>query len=295
MGYNNFQLTEAEVDRIKAKNARKAIRAYIKQHGSEPNDISSFYTATNAELEHYRRVIYAEQMTSGDELTPYAIESIVTHVYNKTYVGTHSDFNGTATIKYVDNTVHVKFNIPGSELFDPTISGGEWDGGEIDDDDKWVFDFKFNEGSNLVQITDGVHTWSISAIIDSTVLEAETYKPLRFKFNDGSYENFDVSTYSEYFFADSLIFEPNEVFQGRIEFDESLVSSANPVVTSVEERIIHENPHAQDGGIVFNQGGYDLYGKFQDGEDWNASWDLTFTFADGSAYHILIYFQYGGN
>ena len=66
MSYNQFQLTEAEIDRIKAKNAKKAIRAYIKQHGSEPNDISSYYTATNAELEHYRSVIYAEQMTSGD-------------------------------------------------------------------------------------------------------------------------------------------------------------------------------------------------------------------------------------
>jgi hypothetical protein len=61
MTYNQFQLTEAEVDRIKAKNARKAIRAYIKQHGTEPSDISSYYTVSNAELEHYRRIIYAQK------------------------------------------------------------------------------------------------------------------------------------------------------------------------------------------------------------------------------------------
>lgn len=106
MSYNEFQLTEAEVDRIKAKNAKKAIRAYIKQHGTEPSDISSYYTVSNTELEHYRRIIYAEQMTSEDseQATGY---NVMDYLFSDGSISPTLDSNKTPVAICVIPTSHM--------------------------------------------------------------------------------------------------------------------------------------------------------------------------------------------
>lgn len=66
--YADFRLTEKQIQSIKETNRRKLIAAYIKEHGIEPDsEISkSFYTASNEQLETYRRAYYANKY-KGDE------------------------------------------------------------------------------------------------------------------------------------------------------------------------------------------------------------------------------------
>lgn len=66
--YADFKLTEKQIQSIKETNRRKLIAAYIKEHGIEPDsEISkSFYTASNEQLEMYRRAYYANKY-KGDK------------------------------------------------------------------------------------------------------------------------------------------------------------------------------------------------------------------------------------
>lgn len=57
--YNEFQLTEKEIDVIKSRNMRSGVRKYIKKHGVEPKNACQFYTATEEELEKARKAFYA--------------------------------------------------------------------------------------------------------------------------------------------------------------------------------------------------------------------------------------------
>ena len=59
--YENYQLTEKQIERIKGENAQKAIREYIKKHGTEPDDISSFFTISQKDIDRYKRVYYAQK------------------------------------------------------------------------------------------------------------------------------------------------------------------------------------------------------------------------------------------
>ena len=58
--YNDFQLDEHQIDAVKKMHQKLAIMGYIKEQGSEPSDISEYYTATEDELELYKRAFYAQ-------------------------------------------------------------------------------------------------------------------------------------------------------------------------------------------------------------------------------------------
>ena len=66
--YADFKLTEKQIQSIKETNRRRLIAAYIKEHGIEPDSemSKSFYTASNEQLEMYRRAYYANKY-KGDK------------------------------------------------------------------------------------------------------------------------------------------------------------------------------------------------------------------------------------
>lgn len=59
--YADFKLTEKQIEQIKGENAKKRIREYIKKYGTEPNDITSFFTISQKDIDKYKRVYYAAQ------------------------------------------------------------------------------------------------------------------------------------------------------------------------------------------------------------------------------------------
>jgi hypothetical protein len=63
--YNDFQLTKAQIERIKRDNATKAISKYIKEKGSAPSSTEGYFTATDEELEQYRRLYYSMYLGRG--------------------------------------------------------------------------------------------------------------------------------------------------------------------------------------------------------------------------------------
>ena len=58
--YKDFQLGEHQIDAVKKMHQKLAIMGYIKEYGVEPSDISEYYTATEDELELYKRAFYAQ-------------------------------------------------------------------------------------------------------------------------------------------------------------------------------------------------------------------------------------------
>lgn len=63
--FEDFQLTNRQIDFIKRENARKEISKYIKENGKEPEDVSSFYIASEEDKERYRRIWYAHYLSIG--------------------------------------------------------------------------------------------------------------------------------------------------------------------------------------------------------------------------------------
>ena len=59
MNYQDFSLTNEQIEHIKRKNAEIAIRKYIKKNGQEPSDISSFFTISDKDIELYKRIFYS--------------------------------------------------------------------------------------------------------------------------------------------------------------------------------------------------------------------------------------------
>ena len=59
--YSEFQLSEKQINHIKAENQRRAIRKYIKENGEEPDleTAQSFYVATEEDIERFRSVCYS--------------------------------------------------------------------------------------------------------------------------------------------------------------------------------------------------------------------------------------------
>lgn len=63
--FEDFQLTNRQIDFIKRENVRKEISKYIKENGKEPEDVSSFYIASEDDKERYRRIWYAHYLSIG--------------------------------------------------------------------------------------------------------------------------------------------------------------------------------------------------------------------------------------
>lgn len=63
--FEDFQLTNRQIDFIKRENARKEMSKYIKENGKEPEDVSSFYIASEDDKERYRRIWYAHYLSIG--------------------------------------------------------------------------------------------------------------------------------------------------------------------------------------------------------------------------------------
>ena len=59
--YNDFQLTEKQINTVKKEYAKQKIAKYIKEHGTEPDDLKPFYSVTETQLEAFRMKLYAKQ------------------------------------------------------------------------------------------------------------------------------------------------------------------------------------------------------------------------------------------
>ena len=59
--YSQFSLSQADIDKVKMRNFRRKVQEYITINESEPSDsvARGFYDATAAELEEYRKILYA--------------------------------------------------------------------------------------------------------------------------------------------------------------------------------------------------------------------------------------------
>ena len=60
--YDDFLLTDKQVNAIEKANAKSKIIEYIKKNGKEPENIESFYFATDEQIESVKRVVYADYL-----------------------------------------------------------------------------------------------------------------------------------------------------------------------------------------------------------------------------------------
>ena len=66
--YENITLSAQEIERIKKRNAAKAIRKYIKKNGVAPSkeEMDSFFVATDEDIERRRRILYSKMAIKQD-------------------------------------------------------------------------------------------------------------------------------------------------------------------------------------------------------------------------------------
>ena len=67
--YNDFQLTEKQIDLVKRLHQRRAIRQYIKENGVEPEPelVNSWYTCTKKEREVIRLAYYSVYLEKANK------------------------------------------------------------------------------------------------------------------------------------------------------------------------------------------------------------------------------------
>ena len=58
--YNEFSLTEKQINLVKKMNAESAIRKYIKENGVAPADIQQYFVISTEDAERYKRIYYAQ-------------------------------------------------------------------------------------------------------------------------------------------------------------------------------------------------------------------------------------------
>lgn len=70
--YENFELTDKQIEYLKRANAKQEIKKYIAEHGTEPADITPYLTYTEAQYEKYKRILYANAAVNEIEYVPVA-------------------------------------------------------------------------------------------------------------------------------------------------------------------------------------------------------------------------------
>lgn len=68
--FDEFDLTLQQIEELKRANAKNEIKKYVKLHGSEPEDISSYFTYTQEQYDKYKRMLYAMQTVNEVENIP---------------------------------------------------------------------------------------------------------------------------------------------------------------------------------------------------------------------------------
>ena len=71
ISFDNFVLTPQQIDELRRAHAKQEIKKYIKEHGTEPADITDYFTYTEKEYDKYKRVLYANSVVSSVEELPF--------------------------------------------------------------------------------------------------------------------------------------------------------------------------------------------------------------------------------
>lgn len=69
--FDEFDLTSQQIEDLKRAHAKQEIRKYIKEHGTEPVDITPFLTYTQEEYNKYKSILYAHSAVNEIEKIPY--------------------------------------------------------------------------------------------------------------------------------------------------------------------------------------------------------------------------------
>ena len=59
ISFDEFDLTAKQIESLKRANAKQEIKKYIAEHGVEPEDISSYFTYTQAQYDAYKKILYS--------------------------------------------------------------------------------------------------------------------------------------------------------------------------------------------------------------------------------------------
>lgn len=65
MTYDEFQLSQSQIETFAKIKGMAKINQFIKRNGIEPNDLSSYYTLTEKEIEDKRRQLYAHYLSNN--------------------------------------------------------------------------------------------------------------------------------------------------------------------------------------------------------------------------------------
>ena len=111
--FEEFDLTQSQIDRLKRFNAKNAIRKYVKKHAVAPENVEEFYTYTEEQYNTYKKLKYAEYVSnellpdSSSEIPGPIPEPIPENGYNGDYtIITFS--NGLVSIyKDIENTFNL--------------------------------------------------------------------------------------------------------------------------------------------------------------------------------------------
>ena len=61
--FEEFELTQSQIDKLKRINAKNAIKKYVKKYGVAPESTEEFYTYTEKQYEAYKKMKYAEYVS----------------------------------------------------------------------------------------------------------------------------------------------------------------------------------------------------------------------------------------
>ena len=134
--FDEFDLTAKQIENLKRANAKQEIKKYIAKHGVEPEDITPFFTYTQAQYDAFKKLLYSRaavrEVAVIPLLPPKPAETENTPEQDETLgnIGDAVD-SGASSYTAVEDEIINNVIIPASASKSFTINGPVQDGATI--------------------------------------------------------------------------------------------------------------------------------------------------------------------